>query len=203
MGTYPRTATNQEETQPGAVMRRFVKWLLILVVLLGVPAGATVWAISWWQRHSVPKYLTATVSRGRVETIVNSTGTVKPVRVVSVGAFTSGPIAEVKVNYNSVVKKKDLLALIDRRLLAAIVDHDRGLPSKCSRPIRTGSKHSSSRPATTKTALASSWRSTRITSPKQTWTITTSRGSPVSVNSNWPWPTSNRPRPRWRTRGQP
>src|SRR5262249_15109095 len=54
-----------------------------------------------------------------------STGTVKPVRTVAVGAFTSGPIAEVKVDFNSVVKKNDLLAIIDRRLLAAAVDRDR------------------------------------------------------------------------------
>ena len=109
-------------------MRRLVKWLLILSVVLGVLGvlvGGTVLAASWWRNHSMPKYLTAAVSRGRVETVVNSTGTVKPVRVVSVGAFTSGPIAEVKVDYNSVVRKNDLLALIDRRLLAAFVNHDR------------------------------------------------------------------------------
>ena len=106
-------------------MRQLVKWLLILGVLLGVLVGAMVLAVSWWRQRSLPRYLTAVVSRGRVETVVNSTGTVKPVRVVSVGAFTSGPIAEVKVDFNSPVKKNDLLALIDRRLLAAFVDRDR------------------------------------------------------------------------------
>jgi HlyD family secretion protein len=109
----------------GALMRRILRRLLIFGVLAGLVAAGTVPVVSWWQQHSVPKYLTATVSRGRVETVVNSTGTVKPVRTVSVGAFTSGPIAEVKVDFNSVVKKDDLLALIDRRLLAAAVDRDR------------------------------------------------------------------------------
>src|SRR5262249_16366060 len=55
----------------------------------------------------------------------NSTGTVKAVRTVSVGAFTSGPIAKVNVNYNSVVHKGDVLAVIDERLLAATVERDR------------------------------------------------------------------------------
>jgi HlyD family secretion protein len=109
----------------GAIMRQWLKRLLLLGVLAGLAAAVIIPARSWWRNHSVPKYLTASVSRGRVETVVNSTGTVKPVRTVSVGAFTSGPIAEVKVDFNSVVKKNDLLALIDRRLLAAAVDRDR------------------------------------------------------------------------------
>jgi HlyD family secretion protein len=108
-----------------AIMRTLLKRLVILAILAGAAAAAIVPAVSWFQKRSVPKYLAATVSRGRVETMVNSTGSVKPVRTVSVGAFTSGPIAEVKVDFNSVVKKDDLLALIDRRLLAAFVDRDR------------------------------------------------------------------------------
>jgi HlyD family secretion protein len=67
------------------------------------------------------------VSRGRVETVVNSTGTVKPVRSVSVGAFVSGPIAEIYVDFNSVVKEGDLLARIDPRLLQASVDRDQAI----------------------------------------------------------------------------
>jgi HlyD family secretion protein len=106
-------------------MQRLLKWLLILGLLAGTATSVVVPARSWWQQYSLPKYLTATVSRGRVETVVNSTGTVKPVRSVSVGAFTSGPIAEVYVDFNSAVKKGDLLAKIDPRLLAAIADHDR------------------------------------------------------------------------------
>jgi HlyD family secretion protein len=106
-------------------MRRFLKWCLILgvvgggLVALGSGGGA------WLQARSARKYLTATLSRGRVETVVNSTGTVKPVRSVSVGAFTSGPIAKIYVDFNSVVKENQILARIDRRLAAAAVDRDR------------------------------------------------------------------------------
>ena len=53
------------------------------------------------------RYLTAAISRGKVETVVNSTGTIKPVLSVSVGAFTSGPLKDVYVDFNSVVKKGD------------------------------------------------------------------------------------------------
>jgi HlyD family secretion protein len=98
--------------------------LILGVLTAGVVAGG-VRAKSWWEQHSMPKYLTATVSRGRVETVVNSTGTVKPVLSVSVGAFTSGPIAKVYVDFNSEVKKDQMLAEIDPRLLQAAVDRDR------------------------------------------------------------------------------
>jgi HlyD family secretion protein len=73
----------------------------------------------------VPRFITANVSSGRVESVVNSTGTVKPVKSVTVGAFVSGPIAEIYVDFNSPVKKGDLLAKIDPRLLSAMVDRDR------------------------------------------------------------------------------
>jgi HlyD family secretion protein len=94
-------------------------------VLAGGVVLGGVRAKSWWEQRLVPKYLTATVSRGRVETVVNSTGTVKPVLSVSVGAFTSGPLAKVFVDFNSAVKKDQLLALIDPRLLEATVERDR------------------------------------------------------------------------------
>jgi HlyD family secretion protein len=106
-------------------MRSMLKWLLILGVLVGGAVWAGYRAKSWLEQRSVPKYLTATVSRGRVATVVTSTGTVKPVLSVSVGAFTSGPIAKVNVDFNSVVKKGDPLALIDPRLAQATYDHDR------------------------------------------------------------------------------
>jgi HlyD family secretion protein len=97
---------------------------VVLGVLLGGVALAGVRGLSWLQQRSVPKYTTATVSRGRVATVVTSTGTVKPVLSVSVGAFTSGPIARVNVDFNSVVSKGDVLALIDPRLAQATYEHD-------------------------------------------------------------------------------
>lgn len=114
----------QDNQRSGTLMRRLLKRLVILAILAGILGGISYSVHSWWRERSTPKYLTAKVSRGRVETVVNSTGTVKPVRTVSVGAFTSGPIAEVKVDFNSVVKKDDLLALIDRRLALAALERD-------------------------------------------------------------------------------
>ena len=105
-------------------MRKWLRRLLVVGVLIGLFVGGGTALSYWWKQQSVPKYLTATVSRGRVETVVNSTGTIKPVRTVSVGAFTSGPIAEVYVDYNSHVKVDCVLAVIDDKLPAAALDRD-------------------------------------------------------------------------------
>jgi HlyD family secretion protein len=105
-------------------MRRILTRLVILVLVLGSAAAGVVPAISWWQQRSLPKYLTAPVSRGHVETVVNSTGTIKPVRTVSVGAFTSGPIKEIYVDFNSAVKENQIIALIDDKLALAAVERD-------------------------------------------------------------------------------
>src|SRR6266852_5218078 len=104
-------------------MGRWLRWLVVLVVLVGL-GSLTIPMAAWWQERSKPKYLTTNVSRGRVETVVNSTGTVKPVRTVSVGAFTSGPIEKVLVDYNSIVEEDQLLAQIDRKLAQAALDRD-------------------------------------------------------------------------------
>lgn len=106
-------------------MRRLFRWLIFLVILGGIFTAIGSAVYSWNQQRSIPRYVTAKVSRGNVEVVVNSTGTIKPVQSVTVGAFVSGPIAEILVDFNSVVKKGDLLARIDPRLPEAAVDRDR------------------------------------------------------------------------------
>jgi HlyD family secretion protein len=108
-------------------MRRLLR-LLRWGLFLGLIAAAA-WAMAgpgmaWYKQRTAPRYLTAAVSRGRVETVVNSTGTVKPVRSVLVGAFVSGPIKEVFVDHNSRVEKGQVLATIDPALLQAAVKRD-------------------------------------------------------------------------------
>jgi HlyD family secretion protein len=112
-------------------MRRWLIRLLIVGVLVGGLAAAIIPLQAWFQQRGRPRYLTVTVSRGRVETVVNSTGTIKPVRSVSVGAFTSGPISEVRVDFNDRVyyhrwwHPGNWLARIDPQLSQAGVDRDR------------------------------------------------------------------------------
>ena len=57
--------------------------------------------------------------------MVNSTGPIKPVQSVSVGSFVSGPIQTIHVDFNSTVKKGQVLALIDPRLSDASLNREK------------------------------------------------------------------------------
>lgn len=59
------------------------------------------------------RYLTAQPSTGEVAEKVQATGAVQPVLQVNVGSQVNGRIAKVYVDFNSVVKKGDVLAEID------------------------------------------------------------------------------------------
>jgi HlyD family secretion protein len=100
--------------------------LVVIVIVVGILSAFTYPAMSWLRERSAPKYLTSTVTRGRVETVVNSTGTIKPVRTVSVGAFTSGPIKEVYVDFNSeITQKGQIVAIIESKLQTAAFNRDK------------------------------------------------------------------------------
>jgi HlyD family secretion protein len=65
------------------------------------------------------------VSRGEIKSVVTATGTVNAVTTVSVGTQVSGTIKKLMVDYNSPVKKGQLLAQIDPSTFQAQVDQAR------------------------------------------------------------------------------
>ncbi|HAR49165.1 RND transporter [Smithella sp. SCADC] len=67
-------------------------------------------------------YKTEKVSRGGINALVTATGTVNAVTTVSVGTQVSGTIKRLMVDYNSPVKKGQLLAQIDPANVQAQVD---------------------------------------------------------------------------------
>jgi len=98
--------------------------LLALVVIGGVSYKSLA---DVWKKRSLPNWREAEVSRGDIVYVVNSTGTVKPVLSVSVGAVVSGPILKLHADFNDEVKEGDLLAKIDPRLFAANVARDQAV----------------------------------------------------------------------------
>jgi HlyD family secretion protein len=62
---------------------------------------------------------TAVVSKGDITNIITCTGTVEPITKVEVGTQVSGRVEKIYVDYNSNVKKGDLLAELDQTVLAA------------------------------------------------------------------------------------
>ena len=87
----------------------------IIVVLLVVCAGAGGF---FGYKHFFGKekkivYDTVPVKKGRIQVDVTATGTIQPVNVVSVGTQVSGIIEKVYVDYNTQVKKGQLIAQLE------------------------------------------------------------------------------------------
>jgi len=122
-------------------------WIIVIVVLVALSAGAAAGykpAMEYWQRQNMPKWKTAEMVEGDIVSVVNATGTVKPVLQISVGAFVSGPIDseyQIKdhdgnplldkngqpkqiVDFNEDVKKGDVLAKIQDVIYKANKDRD-------------------------------------------------------------------------------
>ncbi|MBI5536912.1 MAG: efflux RND transporter periplasmic adaptor subunit [Deltaproteobacteria bacterium] len=99
------------------------RWLRLALILVLVAAAIT--AIAVWrlktQAPPKPRYLMQPASRGDVIETVQSTGTVQPLTQVQVGAQVSGRLVRVLADYNTEVKKGDLLAEIDPTLYGAQV----------------------------------------------------------------------------------
>jgi HlyD family secretion protein len=69
-----------------------------------------------------PAYNTAQVTRGDLVETVEATGTLDAVTSVQVGSQVSGTIASLQADFNSVVKKGQVIARLDPSLLQAQVD---------------------------------------------------------------------------------
>ena len=103
-------------------MKQFLIWSIVLAGLAA--AGAAGYQYYTAARTAAGQFRLKTVRRGDIKLAVNSTGTVQPVLSVQVGAFVSGPIQKVCVDFNDKVKKDQVLARIDPTLYQATVDQN-------------------------------------------------------------------------------
>lgn len=91
-------------------------WISIVVMVILV-------LVVWKVRHQSPQIVLATEKPhyGYIANTVTATGTVQPVDTVAVGTQVSGTISKVYVDFNSQVKKGQLLAELDKTILNAQV----------------------------------------------------------------------------------
>ena len=97
------------------------KWLIlglvaIIIVMMHIFGGS---------KSNKAEYATAVVMRGDLRQVVTATGEIRPVNTVNVGSQVSGTIDKLFVDYNSKVKKGDLLLTIEPSVLQASVDEAR------------------------------------------------------------------------------
>ncbi|HYX28839.1 MAG TPA: efflux RND transporter periplasmic adaptor subunit [Pyrinomonadaceae bacterium] len=76
----------------------------------------------WGGSASAAQYLSAKVERGNLRNTVTATGTLQAVTTVQVGSQASGTISELDADYNSVVKKGEVIAQLDPAVSKAQVE---------------------------------------------------------------------------------
>jgi len=100
-----------------------MKKIAILIVILIVIAVAGYFLLRG--KGQEPQFRTDKVTRGDIEMAVTATGTVNPVTTVLVGTQVSGTLKNIYVDFNSPVKKGQLIAQIDPALVEAQVNQAR------------------------------------------------------------------------------
>src|SRR5207245_2614182 len=94
-------------------------WILgVFLVLAATASGAWFYAQS---RGSTPRFRAAKVERGPLTATVSATGTLNAVVTVQVGSQVSGQIKELFADFNSQVKRNQLVARIDPEKFQAAV----------------------------------------------------------------------------------
>jgi len=82
-------------------------------VLTATTLGGVLWFHHRADAGTTPSYRLAKVERGSIRSTVSATGTLGAVRTVEIGTQVSGQIAALNVDFNSHVKKGQLIARID------------------------------------------------------------------------------------------
>ena len=77
------------------------------------------WSLFYKGSGGQAGFKTQKLTKGNITETITASGIINPISTVSIGTQVSGTIAEIYVDYNSEVKKGQLLALIDPDMFAA------------------------------------------------------------------------------------
>jgi HlyD family secretion protein len=86
--------------------------IIVLILVL-----ATLGVVNRRRANAEINYFTSAATRGPLKRVVNATGVVQTVLTVPVGSQVSGQVLELYADFNSVVKRGQLLAKLDPRNL--------------------------------------------------------------------------------------
>lgn len=101
--------------------KKVIIGIVLVVVIAGVVLGFTLFGRG---NNKKTAYKKEAVGRGNIEALVVTTGTLNPVNIVEVGSQVSGKIEKLYVDFNSLVKKGQLLAELDKSLFEAKVQQN-------------------------------------------------------------------------------
>lgn len=99
--------------------KSLIRIIFFVIILISAVAFYTLLGKN---KTTVITFNTAEISRGNVEINVSATGSIEAIQTVEVGTQVSGVVDKLYVDYNSVVKKGQLLAVLDTKPLKISLD---------------------------------------------------------------------------------
>lgn len=102
-----------------------MKRALLIILVLGVVGGAGFAYYTYEKKPAAPTITTAVITRGDVVDTVGATGTLQAVKTVQVGTQVSGTIQALYADFNSLVRKGQVLARLDPSLFQTQVEQAR------------------------------------------------------------------------------
>ena len=96
------------------------KLILILLVLVAVGVGAGVYTMR--NNRPEPTVTTQALTRGDILDTVGATGTLEAVETVDVGTQVSGVVKELFADFNSIVRKGQIIAKLDPSLIETQIE---------------------------------------------------------------------------------
>ena len=86
-------------------------WILVLIL---IAAAVAFWLMSGGKKEEIINFNTVKVEETNLQNSVTATGTIEPVTSVTVGTQVSGIVSKLYVDYNSVVRKGQVIAELDK-----------------------------------------------------------------------------------------
>jgi len=97
------------------------KWWLAVSMVVVIALAA----VYYFRGSAQPVYQTAVIDRGDIQSAITATGAVNAVKTVQVGSQVSGNIIALYADFNTKVKKGQVVARIDPAIFQARVDQSR------------------------------------------------------------------------------
>ena len=97
-----------------------MKKIIIIIAVILVAGCLGTWYLVSKEKYKAPEWRTAKADTGSIVVVITSTGTIEPLDTVMVGAQVTGIVKKIFVDFDSVVRKGQVIALLDTTLLYPI-----------------------------------------------------------------------------------
>lgn len=100
-------------------MKKLLKIVIVLAILAGIAYGVRLFFFTEKVSDAAGPLVSTKVTLATITTTISATGTLEPVDQVEVGTQVSGDISKINVDFNSKVKKGQVIAELDKSKLRA------------------------------------------------------------------------------------